>query len=121
MKALLLAMALTSADPIEMHRGFTDLRLAPQHFLRDECPHSVLCQPTPFQSYADWLNARENLVKRPPLFPGDLVVCYEDEIPGEDCNCVGSDEDTCLIVPWTSCDSDSDCEIKSQSVNTLGR
>jgi hypothetical protein len=50
-----------------------------------------------------------------PSFPGDLLVCTEGDAPGEDCNCVHGEEDTCTPIAWTSCGTDMDCEIKSRS------
>lgn len=72
-----------------------------------ECPHSVLCQAAP-DPFADYYERR-------PKTPEDLLVCADDETPGVDCNCVDGDEDACRIVPWTECDTDSDCEIKARS------
>jgi hypothetical protein len=88
MKTLALALMLTASPPAE-------------------CPHSVLCQaaPDPFAEYYE----------RRPKSPQDILVCVEGEVPGVDCNCVGSAEDTCALVEWTDCDTDSDCEIKSRS------
>jgi hypothetical protein len=50
-----------------------------------------------------------------PAFPSDLVTCEEGDAPGEDCNCIDGDEDECTPVAWTSCGSDTDCEIRSHS------
>lgn len=47
-----------------------------------------------------------------PRFPGDIVVCNEDEEPGRDCNCINGDEDQCVMIAWDSCDTDLDCLIK---------
>ena len=69
------------------------------------CAHSVLCQEAP-DPFAEYRRIRT---------PTDLLVCYEDETPGVDCNCVGDAEDTCKVIPWTDCDTDSDCEMKSRS------
>jgi hypothetical protein len=50
-----------------------------------------------------------------PAFPADIVVCEEGDAPGVDCNCIDGDEDSCATVAWTSCDTDTDCEIRSRS------
>jgi hypothetical protein len=56
-----------------------------------------------------------DLAPQVPWFPGDLVTCEEGEAPGEDCNCIDGDEDECEPVAWTSCGSDTDCDIRSRS------
>jgi hypothetical protein len=55
------------------------------------------------------------VVDNVPAFPGDLVTCEEGDAPGVDCNCIDGDEDACTLIPWTACDTDTDCEIKSRS------
>lgn len=100
MRTLTIALMLAVSGPVDRF----DFG---QRAILDTCPHSVLCQaaPDPFADYYE----------RHPKTPTDILVCEEGEAPGADCNCRGTAEDTCEIVPWTECTTDSDCEIKARS------
>jgi hypothetical protein len=78
----------------------------------------ALASPAEAMRYTSADELSVNVITLPaqvPWFPGDLVVCEEDDAPGHDCNCVDGDEDTCTPIAWRSCGTDTDCEIRSRS------